>query len=275
MYKKTKISRAQCFVREEMVNGTSIGAIACSRPKFLKKFRSRARERTASVRKCSWVWSGWISIGSELSSLNLHTLVRAKQLFAIHNSKVVIKPLCGNLDICLNYYANAYFRSQKFVRVQTATEMKRFFKSCFSVALLNSTLDLTTYIHFSRKKTEHANAPIVWYLVYAHPNLVACEHWNTDIRNSGDLRMEALWLSYYNAYHWHCGTSLQLHNYRSMVTAICYGLLTLPSHYWWGISWLRGYYSSLGSILMLLQPLQSRFSSFLTNETNHYFSGDL
>jgi len=55
--------------------------------------------------------SGWISVGSELSSLNFNSPVRAEQSFAIRYPNVVIKSVCGNLDICLNYYANAYFWS--------------------------------------------------------------------------------------------------------------------------------------------------------------------
>jgi len=47
--------------------------------------------------------SGWILIGSELSSLKFNSAVRAEQSFAIRYPNVVIKFLCGNLDICLNY----------------------------------------------------------------------------------------------------------------------------------------------------------------------------
>jgi len=61
--------------------------------------------------------SGWISIGSELSSLNFNSSVKAKQSSAIRYSNVVIKSLCGNLDICLNYYTNAYFRLRNSARV--------------------------------------------------------------------------------------------------------------------------------------------------------------
>jgi len=46
---------------------------------------------------------GWTLIGSELSSPNFNSLVRAEGSFAIHYPNVVIKPLCGNLDICINY----------------------------------------------------------------------------------------------------------------------------------------------------------------------------
>jgi len=47
--------------------------------------------------------SGWTLVGSELSSPNFNSSVRAERSFAILNLNVVIKPLCGNLDICLNY----------------------------------------------------------------------------------------------------------------------------------------------------------------------------
>jgi len=47
--------------------------------------------------------SGWTLIGSELSSPNFNSSVRAERSFVIRYLSVVIKPLCGNLDICLNY----------------------------------------------------------------------------------------------------------------------------------------------------------------------------
>jgi len=49
------------------------------------------------------VGSGWNLIGSELSSPNLNPLVRLERSFAICYLNIVIKPLCGNLDIFLNY----------------------------------------------------------------------------------------------------------------------------------------------------------------------------
>jgi len=42
--------------------------------------------------------SGWTLIGSELSSPNFNSLVRAERSFAIRYLNVVIKPLCGNLE---------------------------------------------------------------------------------------------------------------------------------------------------------------------------------
>jgi len=47
--------------------------------------------------------SGWTLIGSELSSPNFNSSVRAEHSFVIRYLDIVIKPLCGNLDICLNY----------------------------------------------------------------------------------------------------------------------------------------------------------------------------
>ena len=109
--------------------------------------------------------SDWTLIGSELSSSSFHSSVRAEQSFAIRYLNVVIKPFCGNLDICLSYYANAYFRSQNSVRVlrsRTATESERCFSgSRFSVALLHNLADFATEIHFDHEKPKHTNAPIV------------------------------------------------------------------------------------------------------------------
>jgi len=47
--------------------------------------------------------SGWTLIGSELSSPNFNSSVRAERSFVIRYPNVVIKPVCGNLDIRLNY----------------------------------------------------------------------------------------------------------------------------------------------------------------------------
>jgi len=97
--------------------------------------------------------SEWTLIGSELSSPNFDS-VRAERSFATHLN-IVIKPLCDNLDICLNY--QAYFRSRNSVRVlrsRTATESERcFFGSRFSVALLCNLADFATEIHIGRKKS--------------------------------------------------------------------------------------------------------------------------
>jgi len=47
--------------------------------------------------------SEWTLIGSELSSPNFNSLDRAERSFPIRYLNVVFKPLCSNLDICLNY----------------------------------------------------------------------------------------------------------------------------------------------------------------------------
>ena len=64
--------------------------------------------------------SGWTLIGSELSSPNFNS-VRAKRSFAIRYLNIVIKPICGNVDICLNYY----FRSRNSVRVLSVADCDR------------------------------------------------------------------------------------------------------------------------------------------------------
>jgi len=74
-----------------------LGAFACSRPKFWKRFRSRTLGRG----EVPLLSSGWTLIGSELSSLNFNSSVRAVRSFTVRYLNVVIKPLCGNLDICL------------------------------------------------------------------------------------------------------------------------------------------------------------------------------
>jgi len=59
--------------------------------------------RTHSLDEKAQLSSGWISVESELSSLNFDSSVRAEQSFVIRYPNVVIKSLCGNLDICLNF----------------------------------------------------------------------------------------------------------------------------------------------------------------------------
>jgi len=92
-------------------------------------------------------------IGPELSSPNLNSSVRVEQSFAICYLNVVIKPLCGNPDIRLNYY----FRSWNSVRCETC-----FFESRFSVVLLRNLADFASEIHFGRENPQHANAPNDW-----------------------------------------------------------------------------------------------------------------
>jgi len=100
----------------------------------------------------------------ELSSRNFNSSVRAERSFAICYLNVVIKPLCGILDICLNHY----FRSQNSVRVLSVADCDRkwkmLFGSRFLVALLRNLADFATGIHFRREKPEHGNAPITIYL---------------------------------------------------------------------------------------------------------------
>ena len=76
----------------------SLGVFACSRPKFWENFRSQTLDRGEET-----LSSGWIVMGSELSSPNFNSSVGTERSFAIRYLNVVIKPLCGNLDICLNY----------------------------------------------------------------------------------------------------------------------------------------------------------------------------
>jgi len=85
---------------------------------------TRTQGRGEAEKLSSW----WISIGSDLSSLNFNSLIRAEQSFAIHYPNVVIKSLYGNLDICLNYYAIAYFRSRNSVRMLSVANRDRKWK---------------------------------------------------------------------------------------------------------------------------------------------------
>jgi len=76
---------------------TILGAFACSRPKRWERFRKQTLGRGEEL----LLGSGWTLIRSELSSPNFNSSVRAERSFAIHYLNIVIKPLCGNLDICL------------------------------------------------------------------------------------------------------------------------------------------------------------------------------
>jgi len=62
-----------------------MGRFACSRT------RGRGEEVQLS--------SGWISIASELSSLDHNPVLETNNRFVIHYSNVDIKSLCSNLDI--------------------------------------------------------------------------------------------------------------------------------------------------------------------------------
>jgi len=78
--------------------------------------------------------SGWTLIGSELSSPNVNSLVRAEWSFPIRYLNIIIKPLCGNLDICLN------FRWQNSVRVLSVADRDWKWKILFWNALFGRTL---------------------------------------------------------------------------------------------------------------------------------------
>ena len=79
-----------------------------------------------------------------------------------------MKSLCGNLDICLNYFANAYFLFM-CLWSQAATDGERyFFKSHFSVMRLDRFLDFATEMDFAREKTAHTNAPNMMQSSYFH-----------------------------------------------------------------------------------------------------------
>ena len=82
---------------------------------------SVASKRTRGRGEETQLSSGWILIGSELSSPNFNSSVRADRSFAIRYLIVVIKPLCGNVDICLNYY----FRSRNPVCVLSVPDHDR------------------------------------------------------------------------------------------------------------------------------------------------------
>ena len=49
---------------------------------------------------------------------------------AIHCSNVVIKSLCGNLDICLNYHTSAYFQSGDSVWMISVVAFGDAFQNC-------------------------------------------------------------------------------------------------------------------------------------------------
>jgi len=60
---------------------------------------SVARTRTLGGGEEPLLSSGWTLIGSELTSPYFDSSVRAKRSIAIRYLNIVIKPLCGNLDI--------------------------------------------------------------------------------------------------------------------------------------------------------------------------------
>ena len=107
-----------------------LGGFACSRQNFWKNFG-----RTHGRSEKTLLSPGWTLIGSELSSPNFNS-VWAEWSFAIHYLNVLIKPLCINLDICLNYY----FRSRNSVRMLSVTDLDRKWKMICWIVLLGSAL---------------------------------------------------------------------------------------------------------------------------------------
>jgi len=72
----------------------------------------------------SWhPFSFWVHNGFLNTSLYFY---KSKSWFAVtvtaHSPYVVNKSVCGNLKICLNCYANAYFRSGNSVRVLSVAD---------------------------------------------------------------------------------------------------------------------------------------------------------
>ena len=119
---------------------------ARSRPKFLEKFWSQ----THGCGKEMQLSSRWTLIESELSSPNFNSSVRAELSFAIRYLNVIINPLCGNLDICLNYY----FRSRNSVCVLSVADRDRKWKKLFGISLFGRTLE-----QFSRFRDQN---PFRW-----------------------------------------------------------------------------------------------------------------
>jgi len=115
--------------------------------KFLERFRSRALEHTVEVGKPSWVQDGlWSDQSCPLPTLTYRLEPNDRPRYL----NVVIKPLCGKIDICLNYH----FRLWSSVRVLSITDhdRKMLVWLCISVALLR----------YLAEKPEHANVPIIY-----------------------------------------------------------------------------------------------------------------
>jgi len=129
-----------------------LGLFAWFRSVAIKKFSSDHTNNTVAVRKLKN-----ISIASELSSLNFYSSVRAERSFVICYPNVVIKPLCSNLDICLNYHTCVYFQSRISVSVISVADRDQgercFFKLRFSVALLNSLANFATEMNLKKLST--------------------------------------------------------------------------------------------------------------------------
>ena len=115
------------------------------------------------IYKCCWVQDGvWSDQSCPFPNLN--SSVRAERLFAIRYLNVVIKPLCGNLDICPNYKANAYFQSRNSVPVLSVADRNRKWMMFFWIALFGPTLAQSNRFcdrsPFRSRKTR-ANAPSI------------------------------------------------------------------------------------------------------------------
>jgi len=93
---------------------------------------SIARTRALGRSEVPLLSSGWTLIRSELSSPNFNSSVKAERSFAIRYLNVVIKLLCGNLDICLTTRLTPTFGREFCSRASVADrdrESKMFFGS--------------------------------------------------------------------------------------------------------------------------------------------------
>jgi len=97
---------------------------------------SVASSRTLCCGAQTLLSSRWTLIESELCSPNFNSSIRAERSFAIRYLIVVTKPLCGNLDICLN----CYFRSRNSVRVLSVADRDWKWKMLFWIALFGPAL---------------------------------------------------------------------------------------------------------------------------------------
>jgi len=147
-------------------------ALACSRPKFVKSFRSPAREHTVTVIKRSWVQDGVRSYQN--CPYQLWLTVRAEQSFAIRSNHASLLPVTLTFALTTTLWPTlgfgillACFRSLAAIQSEIC-----FFESCFSVALWDSLADFVTEICFGREKTEYANAPTMKWGIETDPIVV-------------------------------------------------------------------------------------------------------
>ena len=95
--------------------------------------RTRTCGHAFTARKCSCVRDGFRS--DRRFPLSVYPLVRAELFFTIFYPNVMlIKSLCGNLDMCVNLYAFTYSQ----LRILFADHDRKWNKSCFSVTLAQS-----------------------------------------------------------------------------------------------------------------------------------------